>query len=295
MGGYSARYHAASLAAVFLALAIGILIGVGFGDDVVSGTTEQLEESLQNDVQEARQDADDLEGELGREREFGVAVYPILVGGEMSGERVAVIALGGLSGDLARDIEDALEPAGGSVTEVAVVREPPDVEALGAELAGTRHARVRRNPAAIEALGRTLGRQLVLGGGVIRQVRPQLLSRFSGQLGRADDVVVVRDAPDELSRRDAEATERLEDGLLEGIRTSRLPAVGVEQTDTEESSVELFDSHDLSTVDNVERIAGRVAMVSVLAGAEGNFGVKDSADELLPDLLRPPTGAGVER
>ncbi len=33
--GYSARYHAASLAAVFLALAIGILIGVGLGDNVV--------------------------------------------------------------------------------------------------------------------------------------------------------------------------------------------------------------------------------------------------------------------
>ena len=58
MGGYSARYHAASLAAVFLALAIGILIGVGFGDDVVSGTTEDLEESLQSDVQDARQRED---------------------------------------------------------------------------------------------------------------------------------------------------------------------------------------------------------------------------------------------
>jgi len=29
--GYSGRYHAASLAAVFIALAIGILIGVGLG------------------------------------------------------------------------------------------------------------------------------------------------------------------------------------------------------------------------------------------------------------------------
>ena len=45
--GYSGRYHAASLAAVFLALAIGILIGVGLGHNVVSGTTKNLEQSLE--------------------------------------------------------------------------------------------------------------------------------------------------------------------------------------------------------------------------------------------------------
>ena len=46
--GYSGRYHAASLAAVFLALAIGILIGVGLGDDVVSSAAEDLEASLRS-------------------------------------------------------------------------------------------------------------------------------------------------------------------------------------------------------------------------------------------------------
>ncbi|MGH2963376.1 MAG: copper transporter [Solirubrobacterales bacterium] len=292
MGGYSARYHAASLAAVFLALAIGILIGIGFGDDVVSGTTEQLEESLQNDVEEAREKADDLEGELDQEREFGEAVYPALVGDELGEERVVVIALGGLPGDVARDVEDAVEPAGANITEVAVVREPPDVGALAGELDDTRHARAKRNPEAVEALGRTVGRQLVLGGGVIRRVRAQLLSRFSGRLGRADNVVVVRDAPGELGERDAEATARLEDGILEGIRDTRLPAAGAEQTDTEESSIELFDSHDIPTVDNLDRIAGRVALVSVLLGAEGNYGVKDTSDELLPDLLPPERSGG---
>ena len=48
--GYSARYHAASLAAVFLALAVGILVGVGFVSDVVSGTAEDLEQSLKSDL-----------------------------------------------------------------------------------------------------------------------------------------------------------------------------------------------------------------------------------------------------
>jgi len=41
--GYSARYHAASLAAVLLALVVGILIGVGFGSDIVTGTVRCIE------------------------------------------------------------------------------------------------------------------------------------------------------------------------------------------------------------------------------------------------------------
>ena len=286
MGGYSARYHAASLAAVFLALAIGILIGVGFGDDVVSGTTEDLEESLQSDVQDARERADDLQGELDREREFGEAVYPALVGGDLADDRVVLIALGGLPDGLANDVEAALDPAGATISEVAVVRVPPDVEALDGRLDGTRHARLR-HPEEIEALGRAVGRQLVLGGGVIRRVRAQLLTRFSGRPSRTDDVVVVREAPGELDGREAEAASRLEDGLLDGVASTPFPVVGAERTDTEESSVELFDSHDIPTVDDIDLVAGRLAVVSVLRGAEGNFGVKGTADELLPDLLRP--------
>ena len=42
MGALFGRYHAASLAAVFLALAVGILIGVGLGDDLVAGTGDDL-------------------------------------------------------------------------------------------------------------------------------------------------------------------------------------------------------------------------------------------------------------
>jgi Copper transport outer membrane protein, MctB len=290
MGGYSARYHAASLAAVFLALAIGILIGVGFGDDVVSGTTEDLEQSLQGDVQDARQRSDELAAELNRERDFGDTVYPELVGGDLRGERVTLIALGGLPEDLADDIQAAIEPAGARLAQVAVVREPPDVDALADDLKGTRYSRIRRRPDAVEAFGRGAGRQLVQGGGVIRRVRGQLLSRFSGTSRQVDDVVVVRDAPRELGRREKAATARLESGLLEGIRSTRLPSVAVERSDDPESSIELFDTHGIATVDSVDLVSGRLAMVTVLLGAEGNFGVKDTADELLPDLL--PTSAG---
>jgi len=290
--GYSSRYHAASLAAVFLALAIGILIGVGFGDEVVSGTSRSLEESLQDDLADARSQTDELAVQLDREREFGESAYPALVGDRLERERVAVIAIGGLAEDLSEDIKAALGPTGGSLAKVAVVRYPPDAGQLAGLLEGTRFSRLERQPELVEDLGRVAGRQLVSGGRLLSEIREQFLSRFSGSAGRVDDVVLVRDVAEEGSPDEREAGERLESGLLDGVRDAGVPVVAVERSDSEESSVPLFDSHDIPTVDDLDLVSGRVAMVFVLRGAEGNFGVKDTADQLLPDLLVPGPGRG---
>jgi hypothetical protein len=72
-----------------------------------------------------------------------------------------------------------------------------------------------------------------------------------------------------------------------GIAGARTPAVGVESSTAEDSSVSFFQDNDLSSVDDVDLVAGRLATVFALLGAEGSFGVKGSADRLLPDLLAP--------
>jgi hypothetical protein len=78
---------------------------------------------------------------------------------------------------------------------------------------------------------------------------------------------------------------QLESALLSGITATRTPAVGVETTSGEPSSISFFQSNDLASVDDVEATAGQLALVFALLGAEGSFGVKGSADRLLPDLL----------
>ncbi len=41
----------------------------------------------------------------------------------------------------------------------------------------------------------------------------------------------------------------------------------------------------MSTVDDVDQAAGKVSLVYVLDGARGDFGTKDAAASLLPELL----------
>ena len=287
--GYSGRYHAASLAAVFVALAIGILIGVGFGSDVVTGTAENLEESLGADLGEARAEIEDLEAALDREAEFGRLVYPALVADRLSGREIALVALGDLDDDLTDEVRSALSSAGATLREIAVVREPPDPAAVAAAIGAQGRRDVPRG-AALERGARQGGRLLITGGRAFDALRDALLSRYSGSPGGVDGVVLVRTRPAELSPRAAADTDQLEQALIEGLQSggrTRLPVVGAERTDTEPSSIQFFADQGVASVDNLDQLPGRVALVFALGGAEGNFGVKETADSLLPDLLAP--------
>ena len=295
--GYSGRYHAASLAAVFLALAIGILIGVGLGHNVIPAARKDLEQSLKSDLSDARGRADTLQGQLNQERGFSDQAYPALVGGLLRGDRIAVVALGGLPENMKGDIESVVgtdNPTGAELGEVAIVREPPDRRALASAAAqGTPARALARNPDALSAVARRMGRALVTGQKPFFRFRGAMVSRISGHPGRIAGVIVVRSRPAGLNPSRSAATDSLESGLLEGLeRAGRTPVIGVERSDTTGSSIGFFTAQGVSaTVDSIDLVSGRVALAYALDGAEGNYGVKSTADRLLPALRSPASPA----
>ena len=296
--GYSARYHAFSIIAIFTALAIGIVIGAGFGQDLVTDASEDLEQSLSSDLEDESARADELAAELEREQSFGQRLYPPLVDSRLEGESIGVIAFGDLPEGLARSIEETIEPTGGELTKVAVVREPPDVEAL-AEALGPQYADL---PAAAveERLGRELGAELVEGGRLVGRARDLLLDRFSGQRGPVDNVILVKALPEEVTEEEQEEFAGFEEAIVAGVRSTGIPAVYVETSVSEPSHVPFFDALAISTVDSLDLTSGKISAVFALLGSEGNYGVKETADLPLPDLVfpaqdrgRPAEGAGL--
>ncbi|HET9591656.1 MAG TPA: copper transporter, partial [Solirubrobacterales bacterium] len=194
-------------------------------------------------------------------------------------------ALGGLPSDITGHVEDALGPTGAKLVGVGVVREPVDVNGLAGDLAKTRFSDLRTNSDALTELGTGLGRQLVIGGTLPEVVRGQLFSRASGSFGGLDGVIVVRDQPEDMGPVQRSRASQFESALMGGMTATRVPAVGIEATTTEPSSVSFFQSNDLSSVDDVDLTAGQLALVFGMLGTEGSFGVKGSADRLLPELL----------
>jgi len=285
--GYSARYHVASLAAVFLALTVGILIGVGLGDTVVGGAEESLRDSLEGDIEDAQAEADELRDDLERERDFAATAYPALVGDVLGGRRIGVISLGGLSNSLEEDITDALDPTGGELVEVAVVQLPPDASAL-ASTVGPPFAKAGTDESRLEQLAQRLGTQIVRGRGrALERARSVLFSRSSGEGGRLGGAVLTRASLGDLEPPEGGTVDSFISGFVRGVAAAGRPTVSVEGTEAPESFVGSFNDFDLATVDDVDLTSGKVAMVFALLGAEGDFGVKESADSLLPELLVP--------
>lgn len=279
------RYHALSLVAVFLALVVGLLLGVAIGDQgLVSSAERDIRNSLRGDVRDARAESDRLRAELDTEKQLEQQLYPLTVGGRLPGQRVGIVAMGGVDDSVVNDVRTALAPTGGRLVSVAVIRAPPDLNGLGSDLKSTRFATVATDDALAGRLGRRIGVDLVQGGKVVRQVRRRLFRPLSGTLNGLTGVVLVR--PDQkLDGAQGTATNAFEDGLVEGMKRTDVPLVGVEQTSTNPSTIKWFEDHQISSVDNVDQLTGRTSTVFVLAGANGSFGIKDTADAVLPDAV----------
>jgi len=286
--GYSARYHAASLAAIFLALAIGILIGSQVGGDVLNDTRKDLESSLTGDLDDARGQIDELETEAGWADEFGNGVLPPLTQNQIRGDRIGLVGFGSLPSEITESVDRAIEPTGADLTAVGVIAEPPDTEAIAGALPGSfRFPGLKRNSDALGRYGRVTGRQLIDGGPLLEATKSELMSQSSGEFGDLDGLLIYRAEPGELEPAAADQVKSLEAGLIAGAESTRAAVVGIEETSTDPSSVSYFGSSDLTSVDNLNQPAGKVSLIYALAGAQGSFGVKEGSDRLLPELLKP--------
>jgi hypothetical protein len=109
------RYHVVSLTAVFLALAVGLVLG----STVLNGPTLDALESRVNtlgrDNSQLREQYSLLEEEVEREQDFAVEAAPMLLDGQLAGQRVALLVLPG-GEDYADGVAETLDLAGASLT-----------------------------------------------------------------------------------------------------------------------------------------------------------------------------------
>ena len=285
---FDLRYHVASLAAVFLALIIGILVGVGIADrgyldKGTRGLLEQQVAKLQKQLDQTSQQA----GNLGREQEAARTyinqTYPVLVRNRLRGKRVAIVFVGSVDGGLRSAVTRALTDAGGEQLRLRVLTVPIDGPQIDATLASSPNAASFRGQGRFETLGRDLGQELMIGGetplwNALTDVLVE--QREGGSKDPADGVIVVRTAKPQKN-----ATSRFLLGLYSGLGSTSAPAVGVEATDARTTAIPVYKNAGLSSVDDLDTRAGKLALVLLLQGApSGQYGVKKTADEALPSL-----------
>jgi hypothetical protein len=288
---FSFRYHAISLVAVFLALGIGILVGVSIGEKgVVSSAQRDLEKSLRGDLDSARSNNAELRSELAIRNDFEGQAYPALVANLLPGYRIGIVAIGDLPSGFSSAIRDAVEPAGAKLASISVIRAPLPLDRVATDLRRTSFAHVDSDARALARFGERFGRQIANGGGLIDRVRRSLLSSSRGDYRGLDGIVWVRDRGG-LTGDDKTAEDQLEAAVVRGMRSGAAQVVGVEMRSTDPSQIPFMSQHGLTSVDDIDLIAGRAALIYALLGADGQFGVKSTAGQILP----PPPIPGTAR
>jgi hypothetical protein len=146
------RYHALSLAAVLLALAVGVVIGVAIGDsNLVSSAKSGIVHDLSSEVSGAQHQSEQLRSQLQGEEAFAGELYPIAVHGMLSARNVGLVFLGPPSNGVNGYVREAVTQAGGDLATVVAVREPLDLAGIARLAEGTRFAGLAPTPAEAEA------------------------------------------------------------------------------------------------------------------------------------------------
>lgn len=287
------RYHALSLTAVLVALAVGLLLGVAIGDSgLVSSADRKIRESLRSDVNAADRRVKRAESEIADSRRFEREVYPLLVADQLAGRSIGLVFLGEPSKGLTDDVRDALRDTGADLVSVAAVGKPIDLGDAGRAASGTRYGDLASTAEPdldlVESFGFRMGAQYVNPRRLLDVERSTVFDTFnpsSGDLKPVDAVVVAYDPVDLPKGYGRSARDRFDTGFVDGLRESRVPVVGIERLGADTSRIGWYKDRDISSVDDIDETAGHASLVFTLQGKQGAYGRKGSADGLLPDIV----------
>jgi hypothetical protein len=295
---FDLRYHVTSLAAVFIALLIGILVGVALASHGL-GNSER--KGLEDDVRRAQKNAADAQAQVEALKQknrgdssFVDDTYNALMTDRLKDKRVAVLYVGSvdhaIQGEIATAIKDA---GGGTAARMYAVQVPIDAAAIEKRLGKSAALAKYAGSDHLRQLGQQLGRAFVTGGkmpiwsALHTMIVQEATPRFGASRRPVDAVIVVRTADPQTGD-----SAPFVQGLYQGLGSAGVPAVGVAQSKNDFTAKPVFQQAKLSTVDDLDLDAGKLALAIVLStpASRADYGI--NADDLLPPVTPVLTPSG---
>lgn len=288
------RYHIYSLAAVFFALAVGIVIGTSFAKrmpitDTERSTIMRYENSMRLLKREMDMAADDAkrQAEVAKNcEELCRVVLPTVVKERLIWRNVAIVQTGDYD-DLSGNVKLVLEMAGARVNSVTDINRsfPFDDDAkISAALINCGVTPPGDPKAARDKLFSILANMLYSGDyqHVLSKLEESGIAKFTGEYNRHNRFIVLVGG---ATSRTTLSPDYIDTQLIARFMEPDSIVVGCEGTKCEGSYVPIWHKSGIATVDNVDSAIGQIALVCALNGEKAQFGVKDTADRLIPQSL----------
>ena len=109
------RYLVVTIISIFLALTVGIMLGAGFVGDPLARDLENRIKTVQSEVNEQREQIDQLRAQNRSLTEWAQAVEPWAVDGQLNGSDVVLFTVDGADGGVVGGTINALQQAGAEI------------------------------------------------------------------------------------------------------------------------------------------------------------------------------------
>ncbi|WP_054692770.1 copper transporter [Syntrophomonas palmitatica] len=293
------KYHIASIVGIFLALGMGILIGSTIvGDNLLVDQQKKVIDRLEEQFYALRSKEEEMtrdnqyKGEIINKYEnYGQAMLPVLVKGQLKDYRVAVVVSG--DSDVPPGMLNALSMAGAQVVSKSVV-----LSEMNLKNVDLRNRLIDYYHLEKKSSSDTLRYHVAASVGILvtGEKDPELgsflqqndLVKFSGEGGPVNAVILVGGA-NNLSAVFADSFDR---GLIQSLQSQQIKVFGVENSRVSYSYMESYQKEDITTIDNVDLSPGQVSLIMAMNGQPGRYGMKASAQKFMPAL---PVNAAIEQ
>lgn len=290
------RYHIASLAAVFIALGIGILVGSFInGDDFLVRQQHHLITMLENDVRKIMVQKEDLVTQINSLQDstesmqrFVDIVSPGIIRDVLKDKTVSLVFVTcSIDNSLLAGIESFVKMAGGSIQTVSSFGNTLDASA---DIQALLKLPAKLSDAEVIKVVREIGRGITGGADLelVNHVIENGVLTISGDSGIKPDVLIL--IANSSDRR--YSNMKIDSSLSEGARDCGVRVVAAEVSTSKQTYLTPYIEQTVSTVDNVETHLGRLALILVAAGIDGNFGVRKSVSSFFPDVAVLRTSSG---
>ncbi|NLV88613.1 MAG: copper transporter [Tissierellia bacterium] len=273
------RFYIISIVAIFAALGIGIFIGFTMNTqrfvieqkENISDLIEDQLELLIQENQNLKNNEKTLENEIEIKDKYIALTYEHIVRNKLKGLNVAIIETN--SDYVTSAIGMDLELAGAKVNNVTTINNDIINDERLIEVLNRFGLADTRKP--VEELVGILTKAIILGNNniILEELEREGLVETMGNYGEAVDYIIVCGGSKEEPRNRINLVDKV---IIEVAEDYNIPILGVEKLNVEYSYMPTYQTFGISTVDNIDTIMGKVAMVLVLEGDSGNYGIKNS-------------------
>lgn len=270
------RYLVITLIAVFIALGIGILIGFQLdSNDIILQQQQELIASLEttfDDLTQTNQtlqtQVEDLQNSLKQDRIFMENIIADYLKYKLNDVNIVIIETS--ENPLYPHLKHTLQMAGANINASVVITDKVLVIGEDQEEA-TPETPIAKLIVDSIAYGETEG---------LNQLQQQGFIEVNGNFDITPDFVILAGGNNIKTNK----VEIVDVPLIRELKKTNITVVGVEGSNVEHSYMDYYKKERISTVDNVDTIIGQTSLVLVMTGKEGNYGIKKTANALLPFL-----------